>query len=105
MLVADDNESLRTLVAHVLGSLGVDVVAAEDGDAALAAIDKRRGAARERVDGALIDVPPIGEEEPLQPNYIPKSLLVGIIQPRIEETFEIVRDSRCEYMIVTGSGS
>lgn len=42
-------------------------------------------------DGALIDVPPIGEEEPLQPNYIPKSLLVGIIQPRIEETFELVR--------------
>ncbi len=42
-------------------------------------------------DGALIDVPPIGEEEPLQPNYVPKSLLVGIIQPRIEETFELVR--------------
>lgn len=42
-------------------------------------------------DGALIDVPPIGEEEQLQPNYIPKSLLVGIIQPRIEETFELVR--------------
>jgi cell division protein FtsA len=42
-------------------------------------------------DGALIDVPPIGEEEPLQPNYIPRSLLIGIIQPRIEETFELVR--------------
>lgn len=42
-------------------------------------------------DGALIDVPPIGEEEPLQPHYIPRSLLIGIIQPRIEETFELVR--------------
>lgn len=42
-------------------------------------------------DGALIDVPPIGEEDPQQPNYVPKSLLVGIIQPRIEETFELVR--------------
>jgi cell division protein FtsA len=42
-------------------------------------------------DGALIDVPPVGEEEHSQPNYIPKSLLVGIIQPRIEETFELVR--------------
>jgi cell division protein FtsA len=42
-------------------------------------------------DGALIDVPPIGEEEHAQPNYVPKSLLTGIIQPRIEETFELVR--------------
>lgn len=42
-------------------------------------------------DGAMIDVPPIGEEEHSQPNYVAKSLLVGIIQPRIEETFELVR--------------
>lgn len=42
-------------------------------------------------DGALIDIPPIGEEEQAQPNYVPKSLLTGIIQPRIEETFELVR--------------
>lgn len=42
-------------------------------------------------DGAMIDVPPVGEEEHSQPNYVPKSLLIGIIQPRIEETFELVR--------------
>jgi cell division protein FtsA len=42
-------------------------------------------------DGALIDVPPVGEEEHAQANYVPKSLLTGIIQPRIEETFELVR--------------
>lgn len=42
-------------------------------------------------DGAMIDVPPVGEEEPLQPHYIPRSILIGIIQPRIEETFELVR--------------
>lgn len=42
-------------------------------------------------DAAMIDVPPVGEEEPLQPNYVPKSFLAGIIQPRIEETFEHVR--------------
>ncbi|MDE1152954.1 MAG: cell division protein FtsA [Micavibrio sp.] len=42
-------------------------------------------------DGATIDVPPVGEEEHSQPNYVAKSLLVGIIQPRIEETFELVR--------------
>lgn len=42
-------------------------------------------------DSAMIDVPPIGEEEHSQPNYVPRSLLTGIIQPRIEETFELVR--------------
>ena len=42
-------------------------------------------------DAATIDVPPVGEEEHALPNYVPKSLLTGIIQPRIEETFELVR--------------
>lgn len=42
-------------------------------------------------DNATIDVPPVGEEEHSQPNYVQKSLLIGIIQPRIEETFELVR--------------
>jgi cell division protein FtsA len=42
-------------------------------------------------DSASIDVPPVGEEEHAQPNYVPRSLLTGIIQPRIEETFELVR--------------
>ncbi len=42
-------------------------------------------------DSAIIDVPPIGEEEHSQPNYVARSLLTGIIQPRIEETFELVR--------------
>lgn len=42
-------------------------------------------------DSATIDVPPVGEEEHAQPNYVPKSLLTGIIQPRVEETLEMVR--------------
>lgn len=42
-------------------------------------------------DSAIIDVPPVGEEEHSQPNYVQRSLLTGIIQPRIEETFELVR--------------
>jgi cell division protein FtsA len=42
-------------------------------------------------DSAMIDVPPMGEEEHAQPNYVPRSLLGNIIQPRIEETFELVR--------------
>jgi cell division protein FtsA len=39
----------------------------------------------------IIDVPQVGEEEPSQANHVPKSLLVGIIQPRLEEIFEHVR--------------
>ncbi|HUC11566.1 MAG TPA: cell division protein FtsA [Stellaceae bacterium] len=40
----------------------------------------------------MIAVPQIGEEEDGHVNHVPKSLLVGIIAPRIEETFEMVRD-------------
>ena len=43
----------------------------------------------------IIDVPLIGEEDRTRPNHIPRSILVGIIRPRIEETFELVR-SRLE---------
>jgi cell division protein FtsA len=37
-------------------------------------------------------VPPIGEDEDGHVNHIPKSYLVGIIAPRLEETFELVRN-------------
>jgi cell division protein FtsA len=40
----------------------------------------------------LIAVPQIGEEEDGHVNHVAKSLLVGIIAPRIEETFELVRN-------------
>jgi cell division protein FtsA len=40
----------------------------------------------------MLAVPQIGEEEDGHVNHVPKSLLVGIIAPRIEETFEMVRD-------------
>lgn len=43
----------------------------------------------------VIDVPQVGEEDATQPNPIPRSILVRIIQPRVEETFELVR-SRLE---------
>ncbi len=42
-------------------------------------------------DKDLIDVPPLGEEDSLNPNHIPRSYLVSIIAPRIEETLELVR--------------
>jgi cell division protein FtsA len=40
----------------------------------------------------MIAVPQIGEEDDGHVNHLPKSLLVGIIAPRIEETFELVRN-------------
>ncbi|MDR3449841.1 MAG: cell division protein FtsA [Alphaproteobacteria bacterium] len=39
----------------------------------------------------IIDVPLVGEEQPENANHIPKSHLIGIIQPRIEEILEHVR--------------
>jgi cell division protein FtsA len=40
----------------------------------------------------MIAVPQVGEEDDGAVNHVPRSLLVGIIAPRIEETFELVRD-------------
>src|SRR5258708_34126736 len=40
-----------------------------------------------------ITVPQVGEEEDGEVTHVPKSLLVGVIAPRIEETFELVRNS------------
>lgn len=39
----------------------------------------------------MLDVPQVGEEENGTPLQLPRSLLNGIIQPRIEETLELVR--------------
>jgi len=62
----------------------------------------------------MINVPLVGEEEAVEGNTIPKSILIGIIQPRLEETFELVR-SRLEQsgfdkiagrrVVLTGGGS
>src|SRR5262249_43035635 len=43
----------------------------------------------------IITVPQVGEEDASQATTVPRSILVGIIQPRLEETFELVR-SRLE---------
>ena len=40
-----------------------------------------------------IGVPQVGEDEDSESVHVPKSLLVGIITPRLEETFELVRNS------------
>lgn len=43
-------------------------------------------------DRELISVPLVGETGRDTVNKIPRSMLTGIIQPRLEETFELVRD-------------
>ncbi len=43
----------------------------------------------------MIDVPQVGEDDNDSAHQVPRSLLVGIVQPRLEETFELVR-SRLE---------
>ncbi|SBV99929.1 Cell division protein FtsA [uncultured Alphaproteobacteria bacterium] len=43
-------------------------------------------------DRELLDVPLIGEDEDGQTNQVPRSMLTQIIRPRLEETFELVRD-------------
>ncbi len=42
-------------------------------------------------DREVIKVPLIGEDDDAEINQVPRSMLVGIIRPRLEETFEIVR--------------
>ncbi len=43
-------------------------------------------------DQAMIDVPQLGEDEDVEDgNLMPRSMLVGIIRPRLEEMFELIR--------------
>lgn len=42
-------------------------------------------------DQVMIDVPPLGEEDPDELNTLPRSMLVGVIRPRVEEIFEMIR--------------
>lgn len=43
-------------------------------------------------DRELLDAPQVGEDDDASNNRVPKSFLVSIIQARIEETFELVRN-------------
>jgi cell division protein FtsA len=40
----------------------------------------------------MMAIPHIGEDDPDAVSHLPRSVLTGIIQPRLEETFELVRD-------------
>ena len=43
-------------------------------------------------DHDMIDVPQLGDEDHDEPLHVPRSMLVGIMQPRLEEIFEMVRE-------------
>lgn len=43
-------------------------------------------------DHDMIDVPQLGDDQHDDPLHVPRSMLVGIMQPRLEEIFEMVRD-------------
>lgn len=47
-------------------------------------------------DQAVLEVPLIGEDQSSDANQVPRSMLVGIIRPRIEETFELVKKRLAE---------
>lgn len=62
----------------------------------------------------MIEVPELGEPEALSSRQIPRSLLTGIVRPRIEEIFELVRDyiessgiasSVARRVVITGGAS
>lgn len=42
-------------------------------------------------DHVMVDVPQLGEEDSDEMNTVPRSMLVGVIRPRIEEIFEMIR--------------
>ncbi|MDX2072898.1 MAG: cell division protein FtsA [Alphaproteobacteria bacterium] len=42
-------------------------------------------------DQVMVDVPLLGEEDADDSNTVPRSMLVGVIRPRVEEIFEIIR--------------
>jgi cell division protein FtsA len=65
-------------------------------------------------DRETIAVPLIGEESPTEPHLIPRSLLVGIVRPRIEEILELVKsrlqaagfaDTAGRCVVLTGGAS
>ncbi|MEQ5776756.1 MULTISPECIES: cell division protein FtsA [unclassified Thalassospira] len=43
-------------------------------------------------DQEILAVPVIGDEDDANVNHVPRSMLINIIKPRLEETFELIRD-------------
>ena len=62
----------------------------------------------------MIDVPPLGERDASRPNHMPREALAEVVRPRLEETFELIRDrlaevgfgdSRSMRVVLTGGAS
>ena len=53
----------------------------------------------------LIDVPQLGEVDDHEPNHVPRSLLIGVIQPRLEEILEMVRERLDQNGLGNGLGN
>jgi cell division protein FtsA len=77
-------EHITTDVAHCLGT---SAAAAERlkilHGSAIASLDE---------DNQMLDAPLIGEDGGTTTNRVPRSLLSGVVRPRVEETFELLRD-------------
>lgn len=65
-------------------------------------------------DHDMIDIPQLGEADRHSPNHVPRSVLIGVIQPRLEEILELVRarlkdsglsQSAGRRVVMTGGGS
>jgi cell division protein FtsA len=74
-VTSDIARGLTTSVAHA------ERLKTLYGNAIAGAMDERE----------IIDVPLVGEEQPENANHLPKSHLIRIIQPRVEEILELVR--------------
>ncbi|KZC99253.1 MULTISPECIES: cell division protein FtsA [unclassified Thalassospira] len=48
-------------------------------------------------DQEILAVPTIGDEDENNFNHVPRSMLINIIKPRLEETFELIRDQLEEH--------
>ena len=75
-------ERMKALFGSAISAALDDRMKALFGSAVSAAIEERE----------TIAVPQVGEEDDGHVSHVPKSLLVSIIAPRIEETLELVRD-------------
>ncbi len=62
----------------------------------------------------MIDIPQLGDDESDEDNMMPRAMLIGIIRPRLEEIFELIRDKlnhssvdtqSIRNVVLTGGGS
>jgi cell division protein FtsA len=55
-------------------------------------------------DAEMLDIPQIDENGAIVTHHVPRSMLIGIIQPRLEEILEMVRDKLNDSGVLEHSG-